>query len=814
MRKSRTKAKVPSDAAGRTETKIRLKPFNGLQSAGMRRSAPLQALFDDAPDVHIVTDCRGVIHDVNRAAARLLGCSSAAELRQRNLSEFLPEAAARELLNPDSLQGRRWEGQICPEGGKPVWVAVTSCVSRDQSGRPSWLGWHFCEISEWKQTENALRQSEGLLRLFIDHAPAALAMFDREMRCIDVNPKWLSVLRVRKDEVLGRNHYDVFPQIPERWRRAHAQGLAGKVIRSEGEDSFTLADGTVIWVEWEVRPWYDAAGEVAGIVIYSNDITQRKKAETALRQSESRLTLALEAAEAGTWEWDPRTNETTWSCEMFNLLGLDPNRTSASYSAWLSTVDPVDRPRVNQAVMDAIRLKGDLDTEWRVDKSERWLMSVGRPFFDDSGEAVRYYGIVLDITERKRTELQLRQSRADLELRVEERTRELSETIRMLNERSEQLRQMTAELTLVEQRERRRLAQILHDGLQQILVGAKYRLASAAHLHDGSPDLSPVSALLDDAIATSRSLSAELSPPILVNGDLVAALKWLARWVESKHRLKVDLHSPEHLDPISDEVILLLFQAARELLFNVVKHAGTDSARIEVLQENADIIVQISDEGAGFEPGRLRGEGGQVGGTGLFAISERLTYLGGSLEIDSAPGRGSRFRLTVPLSKPRSISCPEVEEQVPVSAAASQQAEPSPADAKRRIRVMLADDHLVVRQGLAGLIRGEADFEIAGEAADGESAVKLAREKWPDVILMDISMPGMDGIQAARIIHKEQPEIRIIGLSMFQDEELKTAMCEAGAVKYLTKSAPSEGLIEAIRSCVRETRESREHSSL
>jgi DNA-binding NarL/FixJ family response regulator len=124
-------------------------------------------------------------------------------------------------------------------------------------------------------------------------------------------------------------------------------------------------------------------------------------------------------------------------------------------------------------------------------------------------------------------------------------------------------------------------------------------------------------------------------------------------------------------------------------------------------------------------------------------------------------------------------------------------------EAPHAIRIMLVDDHLVMRQGLAGLLRSDTDFQIAGEASDGEAAVKLAREIKPDVILMDINMPGMDGIHATTIIHREFPDIRIIGLSMFQEDNHRNAMCDAGASAYLTKSGPAEALIDAIRACVR-----------
>ena len=110
---------------------------------------------------------------------------------------------------------------------------------------------------------------------------------------------------------------------------------------------------------------------------------------------------------------------------------------------------------------------------------------------------------------------------------------------------------------------------------------------------------------------------------------------------------------------------------------------------------------------------------------------------------------------------------------------------------------------MVMRQGLGGLLRAEPDIKIVGEASDGKSAIELIRELRPEVVLMDISMPGMDGIQATRIIHKELPDVRIIGLSMFQEGEQQAAMREAGAVDYLTKTGPADTLIEAIRACVR-----------
>jgi PAS domain S-box-containing protein len=413
-----------------------------------------------------------------------------------------------------------------------------------------------------------------------------------------------------------------------------------------------------------------------------------------------------------------------------------------------------------------------------------------------------YRVAITDISTRKKMEDELRRSRGELEQRVQERTSELSQTVLTLHERSEQLRQMTGLLTLAEQRERQHLSQLLHDGLQQVLVAAKYRLAFIDRASNVQQAANEVAEIIDEAIETSRSLAAELSPPVLLMGNFVAALEWLANWMKNRHGLDVNLVIHQKLKPLATEANLLLFQAVRELLFNVVKYSGVKAARVEVDQLDGQIIVKLEDDGAGFDASQLRIKKGQSDGTGLLSIRERISYIGGTLEIDSAPGRGSRFTLIVPAPECSGQADWEAKErQARISVMIAPEPEPMPACATKRIRIMLVDDHLVVRQGLAGLLRAEPDFEIAGEASDGESAVKLARDIRPDIVIMDIGMPGMDGVQATRIIHQELRETCVIGLSMFEEPEREAAIREAGAVGYIAKSGPSEAVIEAIRAC-------------
>jgi PAS domain S-box-containing protein len=405
---------------------------------------------------------------------------------------------------------------------------------------------------------------------------------------------------------------------------------------------------------------------------------------------------------------------------------------------------------------------------------------------NEAGQAQGVFAAARDITQRKQAEENLKTLHKSLE------------------QRAAQLQTMATELTLAEQRERRRLAQLLHDQLQQSLYAARLGVSTLrrrAQDEELREAMQHMDGLLGQCIAESRSLTMQLSPPILYDGGLAAALEWLARQMQQNHELVVEVDADPDAEPAAEDVRVLLFHSVRELLFNVVKHSGVRRAKVEMssLSDNRVQII-VSDEGAGFS--QTQHDVGQAFtmGFGLFGMRERLEIMGGCLEVSTTPGKGTVVMISAPLQQPSQAA---VGELPPERMESEFMTIPTPeselAGLPRKIRVMLADDHAIFRRGLVDMLQQEADIDVVAEAVDGEMAVDLALRLHPDVVLMDVTMPRVDGVEATRRVSAILPGVRIIGLSAHEADDMAELMLKAGAGAYVSKSCPPENLIDAIR---------------
>ena len=368
---------------------------------------------------------------------------------------------------------------------------------------------------------------------------------------------------------------------------------------------------------------------------------------------------------------------------------------------------------------------------------------------------------------------------------VKKRTQELLHT-------QARLRTMAQTLTLTEQRERKRMAGELHDYLAQLLVLGKMKLSNMdAQIQNIGGPTAALFQEIDDtfskALDYTRTLMAQLSPPVLHELGLPTALQWLADQMK-KARLTVEVRLGTSDLPLPEHQALLLFHSVRELLLNIAKHAETNKATLTLDVADDQLRIAVRDKGKGFNTDSL--EPTQPGlHFGLFSVKERMEELGGWLRVESAEGRGTTVTLGLPFTS--AVSTPDL------LGTDGRVSPPAAKEAGVR-RVLLVDDHAMVRQGLRAILDHYPDLFIIGEAADGREAVSIAKKRVPDVIIMDINMPRMDGIEATKRIKQEQPETIIVAVSVNDTPHLRESMQKAGASAFVSKEEAGERLYETI----------------
>lgn len=507
------------------------------------------------------------------------------------------------------------------------------------------------------------------------------------------------------------------------------------------------------------------------------------------------LHRAREIAEAGKAKMEHLLNSIS---DAFMAVDADGKYTVANQRAAEILGTPKDKLRdrkltdvflegtgadLRAAIEEAMQHRRPGHVESFHEPSQRWFEHRMYPY----GGGVSIF--FSDMTNRKQVEQQLTQWNAELEQRVHERTETLiaSQT---------RLRALASELSLAEQRERRRLATEIHDSLAQMLALAKIKLSQVrrqSRLSSGQERLAQESEeIVGEALAYTRTMIAELSPPVLYQFGLVMGIKWLAEQM-LRHGLTVDVRAEPDIPPLAEERLIFTFQSVRELLLNIVKHAAVNQAVVKIaVSADRHLQVTVEDQGCGFDPATITG----ADRFGLYSLRERIEAMGGRVDVISARDQGTTATLTVPSGRTMTEALKSEAAGVrrsPGEMAQDDMARPVSRTTKA-LSILLVDDHALVRQGLESALKGYEDLRIVGEAANGREAVERARRLHPDIVLMDVNMPVMDGVEATRLIKQEFPETTVIGLSVNINRHIERAMRDAGAAAYLTKETAVEEL--------------------
>lgn len=670
---------------------------------------------------------------------------------------------------------------------------------------------------EFLGLDRELTHQNQLLETLVEAIPVMVAIYDPQLRYFRINRQLRETLGWTQEDAATPDFMaEVYPdpelrdaverfmkQLEPGWRDFPARAKDGTIVDASWAN-VGLADETRIGIGVDIRERKRRENQLASLNARLADHVARRSGEL----QHSIVQLEVEAARR---ERAERTLE-----DRSRLL-------EAFFEHSMSPLAFLDRHlvlfRVNAAFADAMEIEreqlvGQVYTSLGIDEPERAIFEAvletgrperrtaqrfARPRADDGGCSYWNWALIpLASGDGRVDELVLTLE----DVTGETRTREQLEAANMeLSRLADQLRSLTMQLAEAEDRERRHLAEVLHADLQQLLTGARYQLGALFRRLDDDAARSRVdrvAKLIEESASKARTLSHELRPAVLDQSDLAPAVEWLVKDMAKKHGLDVELDLPREGAPcLSSGLKLFVYKALRELLFNVAKHAGRSEARIRLHYGTGELVLEVEDEGDGFNCETLAVPGTDGTGFGLFGIRQRLQLLGGDLRVDSAPGAGTRVRLRAPLSAGGRGSAAGTADRVPVDHPSSS-GEPEAGQADR-IRVMVVDDHPETRSGVIALLGQDPSLELVAECRDGREAIDEARRLEPDLVLMDIAMPEVDGIAATDAITRDAPSCTVIGLSMYDDQDLRRRMVGAGAEACLSKSEAPEGLLEAIR---------------
>jgi PAS domain S-box-containing protein len=649
------------------DIKTELSEREKAEKALERERDLLQAVMNGAKNSHLVyLDREFNFVRVNETYAASCG-HRPAEMIGRNHFALFPHAEneaifarVRDSGEAVEIHDKPFEFPDQPERGVTYWDWTLTPV-KDPDGRVEGLVLSLYETTAHKRAEERLRQaaadlreSEVRYRSLFNSMNEGFALHEvltdgsgqpADYRFLEVNPAFEQLTGLRRAEVVGRTAREVLPGLEPMWVQTYGQ------VALTGESCHCEIHSTDLGRHYEVFAYCPAPRQFAAVFL---DVTGRKQAEEVLRRSRDELDEQVRARTAALAESERKYRELVENANSI-ILRMSPEGIITYFNEYAETFfgyaegDVLGRnavgtiiPEVDLQGRDLRRLVADFTSRperysanenenMRQDGSRVWVHWSNRAICDPQGRVVEFLCVGTDITERRRMQLE--------------------------NERyQKRLGVLADRLAAAEERERWDISRYIHDTIVQNLSLSSMRLSASqkelarAGLDQEMVHLQATRLLVDEAIAECRTVMSELTPALLYELGLVPALKELADTIRQRHGIQVHVEEEGEPRPTDEALRGLLFQSARELIMNALKHAGPCEIRVRVVHAAAGIRMRIQDNGRGFDPSRQNGDDIQAGGFGLLNIRQRVESMGGRLEIESAPGQGTTalISLSVP----------------------------------------------------------------------------------------------------------------------------------------------------------------------
>lgn len=381
---------------------------------------------------------------------------------------------------------------------------------------------------------------------------------------------------------------------------------------------------------------------------------------------------------------------------------------------------------------------------------------------------------------------------------------ELVEANEALKSNEQSLRELSARLLQLQDDERRSLARDLHDVTGQKLAVQSMALSGVLSRYAGKLDAESQQALAESLVWNKeiaeeiRTLSYLLHPPLLDELGLSSAAKWYASGFTKRTGILIDVDIPTDLRRLSPDAEVAIFRVLQESLTNVHRYSGSQRAAIRICTDGDAIKVEVEDYGKGIHSTKSVSAQSSVDhlGVGIQGMTERMRQLGGKLEITSAPDRGVLVTATIPLSgRQVALPTPPAPSDVPLP----RQRASSSANGRHVARILIADDHEMLRHGVRNTLQTQSDFEICGEAIDGQDAIEKVKALHPDLVILDINMPVLNGLAAVRQILRLSPKTKILIFSVHDSDQTKREIHAAGAHGFISKGKDAQDLIRIVR---------------